>query len=123
MTNSPDRLGALPGEGVHSPAVYQLRPGRFPIQTPLHYRKSGELEWHRGTTINISRSGVLFRADHDLEPETVLEMRIVFPAEVTGEAPARVLCWGPVVRKEPPADAGSRPALAAAIVRYRFSHD
>jgi len=102
---------------VPDPARYPLRPERFPIQTPLHYRKSGELEWHSGTTINISSAGALFRA----EPETVLEMRVLFPAEVTGEAPAKVVCWGPVVRKVVSDPAESQPALAAAIFSYRFS--
>ena len=119
----PGRPGVDPGAGVRSPAGYPLRPGRFPIRTPLHFRKSGELEWHKGTTINISRSGVFFRADHDLEPKTVLEMRIVFPAEITGDAPTKVVCWGPVVRREPPAFVDGRPALAAAIFGYRYCHD
>lgn len=76
-----------------------------------------------GTTINISRSGVLFRADQELTPSTMLEMQIVFPTEVTGEVPTKVVCWGPVVRTVPPEPADGRPALAAAISRYRFAHD
>ena len=75
------------------------------------------MSWSHGFTVNISRSGVLFRAEEDIVPKTVLEMRIVFPAEITGSQPANVICWGPVVRSE---SAGSGTALAAQIVKYRF---
>ena len=70
--------------------------------------------------MNISRSGVLFVAENELAPETVLEMRIDFPAEVTGDTPAKLVCWGSVVRAIPPDHAGNRPALAATFARYRF---
>ncbi len=69
----------------------------------------------------MSRTGVLFLTDSDLAPRTVLMMCILFPAEITGEAPASVFCWGTVVRRasfDPPE---GRTAIAATIVHYRFS--
>jgi len=102
---------------------YQARAERFPIRTSLRYRASGQPAWSEGTTLNISRSGVFFRAEKEVEPKTVLELRILFPAEVIGEAPANVLCWGPVVRTVPPESPQGLPAVAVAILRYRFARD
>lgn len=102
---------------------YRPRAERFPIRTSLRYRESGESAWSEGTTLNISRSGVFFRAEREVDPKTVLEMRIQFPAEVVGEAPANVLCWGPVVRTVPPESPHGLPAVAVEILRYRFARD
>ncbi len=88
------------------------RAQRFPIQTALQFRESGDQAWSSGTTVNISRTGVLFRCEKELEPKALLEMLIEFPEE--GE-PANLLCWGPVVRKDEP-----RNAFAAQILNYRF---
>ncbi len=115
--------GSDPGGVARDTSQYKVRPPRFPIQTPLQYRQNGELEWLGGVTINISRSGVLFRADKTVATDAVLEMQIVFPAEVTGEIPARVFCSGPVVRTAPPDALDHRPVLAAAISRYRFARE
>ena len=53
----------------------------------------------------------------------MLEIRIVFPSQITGDGPANILCWGPVVRKESVSSADSSPVLAAAIIKYRFIHE
>jgi hypothetical protein len=104
-------------------AASKPRAPRFPIQTTVHYRVSGEHDWHEGTSINISRTGVLFKAEDDLPPQTVLEMRIQFPAELTGDTPTNVVCWGPIIRRGWVEHPDSHPALAALIVRYRFTRD
>jgi hypothetical protein len=109
--------------GGSDPESFLPRARRFPIQARLDYRQRGEKHWHHGTTINISRSGVLFQAECDLTRETVIEMKIVFPSEITGGAPAQVVCWGPVVRCVPPSASADRPSLAAAILRYRLGSD
>lgn len=102
---------------------YQPRAERFPIRTSLRYRASGESAWSEGTTVNISRSGVFFRAEKEVDLKTVLEMRILFPADAIGEAPANVLCWGPVVRTVPPESSRGLPSVAVSILRYRFARD
>jgi len=102
---------------------FQPRAERFPIRTSLRYRASGESDWSEGTTLNISRSGVFFRAEKEVDLKTVLEVRILFPAEIIGEAPANVLCWGPVVRTVAPESPHGLPAMAVSIVRYRFARD
>jgi PilZ domain-containing protein len=93
---------------------------RFAIQIPLRYRTSGETNWHGGKIENISRSGVLFRAEHRLEPKTPVEMSFVLPAEIGGEGGAEVICGGYIVRTVEPLTRNNLPGLAAAILDYRF---
>lgn len=120
--------GQQNGNGREEPAgrgsaSYQSRAPRFPIQTSVQYRESGEQDWHEGKSINISRTGILFEAEGDQVLQAMLEMRILFPAEVTGESPTNVVCWGPVVRQSPPSSPEGHPTVAASILRYRFRHD
>jgi hypothetical protein len=96
------------------------RAHRFPISAPILYRERGESEWNEGTTVNISRSGILFRSSRDLQLKSMLEMRILFPAEITGGAEADVICWGPVVRSGEATPPDPRPCFAAAIVHYQI---
>jgi hypothetical protein len=112
-----------PNESHREAAPLVQRAPRFAIRTPVQFRESGQGTWSEGTTVNISRSGVLFNADNLLERETMLEMRIIFPAEVTGAVPMSVVCWGPVVRKEFALAGQGSSAVAAAIFHYRFTHE
>ena len=109
----------MPLERNGSQSTLQPRASRFAIHTPVRYREAGAAAWHEGKSVNISRTGILFHAGQRLEPKTMLEMRIIFPPELTGKHVANVVCWGPVIRIEEPADA-SLSGIAAAIVRYRF---
>ena len=102
--------------------AYVARAPRFPIEAKMQYREGGDSAWHEGTTINISRSGVLFKSDRAIEPRKVLEMRIAFPPEFTGDTDTGVLCWGPIVRQQPISEADETPAMAATIFHYRFQH-
>ena len=117
-----DFSGGSMNRAVQAAPSYPPRPTRFPIETAFQFRQSGEPEWHEGTTVNISRSGVLFRASEELSLQTILEMRITFPAALSGETPTQVVCWGPVVRRETGAAADNMPRMAASIFRYRFDH-
>lgn len=117
--HSNDR-GGSPKDGGREPTLFRPRAERFPIQMPVRYRESGQSSWSEGVTINISRSGVLFRGGKELQPRTMIEMQMLLPAEVTGDIPTKVVCHGPVVRTDPPAIEDPRPATAASIVHYRF---
>jgi hypothetical protein len=99
---------------------YKPRAQRFPIEAPLRYRIGGDSSWTKSATVNISRSGILFRAEKEIPAKTMLQMRIVFPSELTGYGPASILCWGPVVRSGCLTASETGPTLAAAIVKYRF---
>ena len=102
---------------------YLPRPPRYPIAAALEYRAASEAEWRRGTTVNISRSGILFRGEENLELKTILEMRILLSADMLGGEGAIVECWGPVIRQAPPDSADPRPGLAASFMRCRLRHD
>jgi len=107
-------MDTVSSEGVKG----KVRARRFLIQMPLRYRVNGSA-WRRGTTNNISRSGVLFQAESALQPNTPLELTMVLPAEVSGDGTAEVSCRGSIVRIVPSMGEGSYPRLAATISHYR----
>ena len=105
-------------EKVTSP----FRAQRFKLNLPLKYRLLGEPDWRKGTTENISRSGMLFRAEEMVPPNAQLEINLVLPAEIAGLSAAEVVCRGEVVRTQAPETPTMNPALAAKILQYHFQH-
>lgn len=112
------------GTSKRGTAQSGLRPRatRFPVQIPFRYRRAGELEWSQGTTENMSCSGVLFRAQQLIPPDSALEMQFVLPSALAGEASEKVSCNGYVVRTEEPARLGEPPALASKLLDCIFVH-
>ena len=109
------------GDASESSTPHQLpRAQRFGIEMTIRYRGTDEMNWHEGRVENISRSGVLFRTQHLLEPKTPVEMKFMLPVEISNEAAAQVICSGSIVRAVPPAGGDTLPGLAAAIVDYVF---
>jgi len=102
--------------------VPSSRAQRFQLHLPLKYRRLDEKAWHTGETRNISRSGLLFQAEDLLQPNVVLEINLVLPAEIAGLSPTEVVCRGEVVRTVQPAGEEMPPALAAKILQYHFQH-
>ena len=98
------------------------RAQRFQLHLPLRYRRLGEKDWHSGKTENISRSGMLFRADEVLQPSSQLEINLVLPAEIAGLSETEVVCRGEVVRTVEGQEGSISPALAARILQYHFQH-
>ncbi len=96
------------------------RAQRFGIRIHLRYRLNGANKWWKGTTENISRSGVLFHGEEFAVPDTALEMSFVLPEEVFGVSRAEILCKGTVVWSERPKSDGVFPALASTISHYRL---
>jgi hypothetical protein len=94
------------------------RARRFALDLSLRYRPIGATAWQEGRTENISRSGVLFLADHVMEVDTRIEMTFVLP--VTGLS-GQVVCRGSVVRIVQPREDEPRPGLVATISRYHFA--
>src|ERR1700733_1719192 len=110
---------------AHASAPQQLplsRAQRFQLQLPLKYRQLNEEKWHDGKTRNISRSGLLFQAEDSLQPNVILEINLVLPAEIAGLSPTEVVCRGEVVRTVATNGEEMPPALAAKILQYRFQH-
>jgi PilZ domain len=95
------------------------RAQRFTIQTPIRYREVGGKSWFEGRTENISRSGVLFRCEHLLEPKAAVQMSFTLPVSMCDDGPGQIFCRGTVVRTTPTTGANVT-AIAAAIRSYRL---
>src|SRR5262245_22229982 len=93
------------------------RAQRFAIPIAILYRTAGETEWGSGQAENISRSGVLFRADRRMEPNTPIEILLDMPSAVATTA-GTALRRGRIVRAVSPSPLEDRPAFAAAFVDH-----
>jgi PAS domain S-box-containing protein len=111
---------AKAAQGLHE--VPSSRAQRFQLHLPLKYRQLDEQNWHNGETKNISRSGLLFQAEDLLQPNVILEINLVLPAEIAGLSPTEVVCKGEVVRTVASNGEKMPPALAAKILQYHFQH-
>jgi hypothetical protein len=88
---------------------------------PMMFRPVGESEWQQGQTANVSRTGVLFTTQTTMKPHTALEMKLVFPAEIVGQAAGQVVCRGEVIRAESSSPLQEpQSALAATIGSFRM---
>lgn len=106
--------GEAAGKGIVEPEI--ARAQRFTIPMTLRYRQSGQEDWRQGTVENISRSGVLFRAEDEVDLKTPVDIKLVLEIPKAEVAP-EVLCWGEIVRA---ARKEGRPELAAKILDYCF---
>ena len=97
------------------------RAPRFLIQSALRYRVGAETDWLEGETVNISRTGILFRAQRPETVKTPIEMSFNLPVTLGDESGAIVFCQGEVVRTVLPHASDSPPELAARILEYRFA--
>src|SRR5262249_19723373 len=118
----PQEVSMAQAARVNTPQrkVQPFRARRFNLHLPLRYRPLGETNWRPGTTENISRSGMLFRAQEVMQPAAQLEINLVLPPEIAGLAPTEVVCRGEVVRSIESEEVS--PALAAKILQYHFQH-
>jgi PAS domain S-box-containing protein len=116
----PARIAQAAAQGLQQ--LPSTRAQRFQLHLPLKYRRLDEEVWHEGQTKNISRSGLLFQAEDVLQPNVVLEINLVLPAEIAGLSATEVVCRGEIVRTVQPVGAEMPPALAARILQYHFQH-
>ena len=116
------RVAAQTQPRVRREVASPFRAQRFNLQLPLKYRLVGENDWRKGTTENISRSGMLFRAEEMIPTNAQLEIYLVLPAEIAGLSAAEVVCRGEIVRSMKAEQPTMHPALAAKILQYRFQH-
>jgi hypothetical protein len=90
---------------------------------PVLYRVNGVGEWLPGTSENLSRSGMLFRADFSVEPGVAVEVELEMPRELTGEAETKVICKAKVARVTHVEATSKIPEsflIACAIADYDF---
>ena len=91
------------------------------MATALRFRERGESEWHGASTLNVSRSGVLFRTEGP-PPGMRRDVEFILALPLLGTAPrAEVRCTGRVVRLAGPDElAGEGCAVAATISTYEI---
>lgn len=92
------------------------RSSRFPIEREVRYKtlsQRSEVIQGSGKTLNISSSGVLFTADHELPVGTRLEVSISWPAQLNEKCLLNLVARGRVTRQ----DGGN---LALQIQQYEF---
>ena len=97
------------------------RARRFEIHAPVLYRADDGI-WHQGTTENISRSGLLLRAEGSLTVNSPIEMIVDLASARPSYRHVRVICRGHVVRADAPV-APAGPIVAAAITHYRLGRE
>lgn len=106
------------GESPVQPGV-QYRCKRFAIRIPVLYRSSNEPHWRSGVSQDISCTGILFRGEEALAPNSRLLLRFVVPRELAGEAPVEITCNAFVIRQEPLPHAERERSIAAAFLDFR----
>jgi len=102
---------------AQNPSMWIPRATRLRVGAPVAYRTIFEERWKAGSTIDISRTGVLFRPAEEVPVGTDLQLVIYLskaPLEVDGAAVPTpdLYCGGRVART---AEADGRPAVAIQI--------
>jgi hypothetical protein len=57
----------------------------------MFYLTSGTTDWQEGRTVNISSTGILFRAEGKLDPDTIVDIRVHFSSKAVLSCPATVV--------------------------------
>jgi len=95
------------------------REARYVIHGSLIYRPAGGADWHKGTTQNLSTTGVLFRGETPLPVNTPLELSITPPKGPDRKSAESIFCWGTVVRTAVDSSTSTKPVFAVKIQKYR----
>ena len=98
----------------------KTRAQRFGLQIPVRYRTDSDAGWRRGTTRNISRSGMLFHGEDWAAPKTHLELTLLLPRHLGAERAAEVICRGMVTRSERRGIEEGGHLMAIQISHYRL---
>lgn len=68
------------------------------LRVPVRYRVKSGADWYRGTTENLSRSGVLIRASAPMPEAAQIDVVLKLPARLLETAPCELVCGGTVAR-------------------------
>lgn len=118
---APQSSGAPEEQGVREfTSGERQRAPRFAIQAPLRYRAVGRGEWHQGTIVNISETGVLFQTGQQAGSNHAVEMRFSLSTGKNGEAAVQVICRGMIVRRVAEPGSEKVTAQAARIMKFHF---
>jgi PilZ domain-containing protein len=105
-------------ESKRGHAAMRPRATRFPVRTEVQFRRANEAHWRRGTTENMSCTGLLLQAEQALEPSTPVVVEVSAPPPLCGDARVRWFCEGRVVRSALDGPQG-KPLMAVAIRSIR----
>lgn len=84
------------------------------------FRQPGESTWRPASTLNLSRTGVLFRAEGRVpDPSRAIEFIVTLP-NFAPRVGARVHCTGSVARVAPEELTGGARAVGVTIEHYEF---
>jgi len=108
--------GALGGVAL----IEKTRAQRFELQIPLRYRTDRDESWRRGTTRNISRSGMLFHSEDWAKPNAQIELTLQLPRQLGVDRAGEVICRGMVTRSERRGIEEGGPLIAIRISHYRL---
>ena len=95
------------------------RAERIAYEGLLSFRPIGQLDWAQGMTVNISPSGVLFRANQPVAVNKVLQMTYVLPTQMPGKDGDVVCCKGLIVRTSPPTANDRQTHMGAKVLDYQ----
>ncbi len=72
---------------------------RYPLELTVHYQTlSSQPVCGTGRTLNVSSSGALIAAEHDLDEGARLKITIEWPTLLNGTTPLQLVMTGKVVR-------------------------
>jgi c-di-GMP-binding flagellar brake protein YcgR len=103
-------------EAAEAGVAERRRSSRFPIEREVKYKtlnQRTESLAGSGKTLNISSSGVLFTAEHDLPVGTRLEVSISWPAQLNDRCLLNLVARGRITRH-------TKGQLALQIQQYEF---
>jgi PilZ domain-containing protein len=103
-------------------AQHVPRAPRYSLPITVLYRACGDSAWLEGRTENISKSGVLIRADWMMALSTPVELLLDIPPELPTPFTGTTICRGRIVRAEGPSAEEHRTAFAATIAEYETSN-
>jgi hypothetical protein len=104
------------------------RARRLKLDTPVRYRVKNLGSWYEGTIANLSQSGVLLQGPQRFPDNTLVEMVLEMPEEISGQKNSTVLCQGRITRTKDAQEKKDAQAetqntkLAASILDYKFLH-
>jgi hypothetical protein len=102
--------------------MHALRPKRFDMKLPIRYRHAGTGTWHKGTSENVSCSGVLFKGRHSLGAYEPVEVEMQLPKQLTGDTPVFLNCRGYIARVVETRMPFAKPELAAAFLDFKVRY-
>ena len=88
---------------------------RFTLRLLRLYR-TRQLTWHQGTTVNLSRSGVLARGQQPMKPNTPTEISFVLSSDLPEAASAKIVYSDRIVRTGQPSGGVSPPAPSCPVL-------